>query len=111
MLVEARVPLAASTGWAYLKANRRAQDWATVEGAALVHRDDGSIAGASVVNAGGAAPGRGPPRDAAGGASIADAAALVTEGTEHSTDTRARRMPRAPGAGHAAAALEQALAD
>ncbi|MGA8486063.1 MAG: xanthine dehydrogenase family protein subunit M, partial [Gaiella sp.] len=49
VLVEARVPkLGASTGWAYLKANRRAQDWATVGVAALVHRDNGSVAGASI---------------------------------------------------------------
>ena len=56
MLVEVRVPkLGDSTGWAYIKANRRAQDWATVGVAALVHRDNGSIAGASIglVNMGG----------------------------------------------------------
>ena len=43
VLVEVRVPkLAGSTGWAYIKANRRAQDWATVGVAALVHRDNGN---------------------------------------------------------------------
>ena len=61
VLVEVRVPkLAASTGWAYVKANRRAQDWATVGVAALVHSDNGKVAGASIglVNMGGdAAPG------------------------------------------------------
>ena len=49
MLTEIRVPkLGASTGWSYLKLNRRAQDWATVGVAALVHRDNGSLAGASI---------------------------------------------------------------
>ena len=44
VVVEVRVPkLAASTGWSYVKAQRRAQDWATVAVAALVHRDDGSV--------------------------------------------------------------------
>jgi aerobic carbon-monoxide dehydrogenase medium subunit len=46
VVVEVRVPkLAASTGWSYVKAQRRAQDWATVGVAALVHRDNGSVAG------------------------------------------------------------------
>ena len=115
VLVEARVPkLAASTGWAYLKANRRAQDWATV-GAALVHRDNGSIAGASIglVNMGGTPLGARAAEDAlAGGASIADAAALVTEGTEPPSDHAGSSEYRA----HLAQvvtqrALEQALAD
>lgn len=90
VLVEARVPkLAASTGWAYLKANRRAQDWATVGVAALVHRDNGSVAGASIglVNMGGTPLRAKATEDAlAGGSSAADAAALVTEGTEPPSD-------------------------
>jgi carbon-monoxide dehydrogenase medium subunit len=90
MLVEARVPkLGASTGWAYLKANRRAQDWATVGVAALVHRDDGSLAGASIglVNMGGTPLRAKAAEDAlAGGSSLADAAALVTEGAEPPSD-------------------------
>ena len=49
LLTEIRVPkLGDSTGWSYLKYNRRAQDWATVGVAALVHRDNGSVGGASV---------------------------------------------------------------
>jgi carbon-monoxide dehydrogenase medium subunit len=90
VLVETRVPkLAASTGWAYLKAHRRALDWATVGVAALVHRDNGSAAGASIalVNMGGTPLRARAAEDAlGGGASLADAAALVTEGTEPPSD-------------------------
>jgi len=90
VLVEARVPkLGPSTGWAYLKANRRAQDWATVGVAALVHRDDGTVAGASIglVNMGGTPLRARAAEDAlAGGASVADAAALVADGAEPPTD-------------------------
>jgi aerobic carbon-monoxide dehydrogenase medium subunit len=91
VLVEARVPkLGASTGWAFLKVSRRAQDWATVGVAALVHRDDGAVAGASIglVNMG-ATPlrAKGAEDALAGGASVADAAARVAEGTEPPTDT------------------------
>jgi aerobic carbon-monoxide dehydrogenase medium subunit len=90
VLVEVRVPkLGASTGWAYLKANRRAQDWATVGVAALVHRDDGKVAGASIglVNMGGTPLRARAAEDAlAGGASVADAAALAAEGAEPPSD-------------------------
>ena len=90
VLVEVRVPkLAASTGWAYIKANRRAQDWATVGVAALVHKDDGKVAGASIglVNMGGTPLRARAAEDAlAGGASVADAAASVAEGTEPPSD-------------------------
>jgi carbon-monoxide dehydrogenase medium subunit len=90
VLVEARVPkLGASTGWAYLKANRRAQDWATVGVAVLVHRDDGNVAGASIglVNMGATPLRARAAEDAlAGGASVADAAALVTEGADPPSD-------------------------
>ena len=90
VLVEVRVPkLAASTGWAYVKANRRAQDWATVGVAALVHRDDGRVAGASIglVNMGGTPLRARAAEDAlAGGTSLADAAAVVTDGTEPPSD-------------------------
>ena len=45
LLTEIRVPkLAASSGWSFVKLNRRAQDWATVAVAALVHRDNGNVA-------------------------------------------------------------------
>ena len=114
VLVEARVPkLGASTGWAYLKANRRAQDWATVGVAALVHRDNGSVAGASIglVNMGATPLRAKAAEDAlAGGATSADAAAHVTEGTEPPSDQAGSSEYRA----HLAEvltrrALEQAL--
>jgi len=90
VLVEVRVPkLAASTGWAFLKAHRRAQDWATVGVAALVHTDDGKVAGASIglVNMGATPLRATAAEDAlAAGASIADAAAAVTDGAEPPSD-------------------------
>ena len=115
VLVEARVPkLGASTGWAYLKANRRAQDWATVGVAALVHRDNGSVAGASVglVNMGATPLRAKAAEDAlAGGASVADAAAVVTDGAEPPTDLAGSSEYRAHLARVIARrALEEALA-
>ncbi len=90
VLVEARVPkLAGSTGWAYLKAHRRAQDWATVGVAAVVHRDNGAVVGASIglVNMGGTPLRAKAVEEAlAGGSSAVDAAALVTEGAEPPSD-------------------------
>ena len=90
VLTEIRVPkLGSSTGWAYVKANRRAQDWATVGVAALVHRDNGSVAGASIglVNMGATPLRAKAAEDAlAGGASIVDAAALVAEGADPPSD-------------------------
>ena len=116
VLVEARVPkLAASAGWAYIKVNRRAQDWATVGVAALVHRDNGSIAGASIglVNMGGTPLRARAAEDAlAGGASIAEAAALVTKDAEPPSDQAGSSEYRAHLAQVIARrALEQALAD
>ena len=116
VLVEVRVPkLSASTGWAYVKANRRAQDWATVGVAALVHRDNGKVAGASIglVNMGGTPLRARAAEDAlAGGASVVDAAAAVTEGADPPSDLAASSEYRA----HLAQvvtrrALEEALAD
>jgi carbon-monoxide dehydrogenase medium subunit len=115
MLTEVRVPkLGDSTGWAYLKVNRRAQDWATVGVAALVHRDNGGIAGASIglVNMGGTPLRAKASEDAlASGASVADAAAVVAEGAEPPADHAGSSEYRA----HLATvitrrALEQALA-
>jgi aerobic carbon-monoxide dehydrogenase medium subunit len=116
VLVEVRVPkLAASAGWAYVKANLRAQDWATVGVAALVHRDNGAVAGASIglVNMGATPLRARAAEDAlAGGSSIADAAALVTDGTEPPSDLAASSEYRAHLARVIAArALEQAMAD
>ena len=116
VLVEVRVPkLGSSTGWAYVKANRRAQDWATVGVAALVHRDDGQVAGASIglVNMGGTPLRARAAEDAlAGGSSVSDAAELVAEGTDPPSDLAASTEYRT----HLAKvmtrrALEQALAD
>jgi carbon-monoxide dehydrogenase medium subunit len=115
VVVEVRVPkLAASTGWSYVKAQRRAQDWATVGVAALVHRDNGSVAGASIglVNMGATPLRAKAAEDAlAGGASVADAAAVVTDGAEPPTDLAGSSEYRA----HLARvitrrALEEALA-
>jgi aerobic carbon-monoxide dehydrogenase medium subunit len=116
VLVEVRVPkLAASTGWAYVKANRRAQDWATVGVAALVHRDDGQLAGASIglVNMGGTPLRARAAEDAlAGGSSIAEAAALVADGAAPPSDLAASSEYRAHLARvMARRALEEALAD
>src|SRR5262249_4176561 len=47
MLVETRVRKLESAGWSYTKLSRRAQDWATVAVAAVVH-GNGSIERASV---------------------------------------------------------------
>jgi carbon-monoxide dehydrogenase medium subunit len=90
LLTEIRVPkLAGSTGWSFVKLNRRAQDWATVAVAALMHRDNGDVAGASIglVNMG-ATPlrARATEEALAGGATPADAAAHAAEGTEPSSD-------------------------
>ena len=99
MLTEIRVPkLGASTGWSYLKLNRRAQDWATVGVAALVHRDNGNLAGASIaLTSMGATPLRAKAvEDAlASGAKPADAAAHMAEGADPSSDHAASAEFRA----------------
>jgi aerobic carbon-monoxide dehydrogenase medium subunit len=93
LLTEIRVPkLADSTGWSYLKFHRRAQDWATVGVAALVHRDNGAGTTASVALANmGGTPLRAQTVETAvaSGASAAEAAAHAAEGTEPSSDTAA----------------------
>lgn len=93
MLVEVQVPkLDASAGSAYVKFHRRAQDWATVAVAAVVERSNGSIAKASIglTNMGGTPLRASAAEEAlAGGASIADAAALAADGTEPPSDTAA----------------------
>lgn len=93
MLVEIRVPkLGAGTGWSYVKMSRRAQDWATVAVAAVVERSNGSIGKASIglTNMGGTPLRASAAEEAvAKGASIEDAAALLSEGTEPSSDQAA----------------------
>lgn len=115
LLTEIRVPkLGDSTGWSYLKYHRRAQDWATVGVAAIVHRDNGSVTAASVgLTNMGATPIRATAVEAAvvGGASAAEAATLAGEGTEPSSDTAASAEFRAHLAGVLTRrALEGALA-
>ncbi len=93
VLTEIRVPkLGDSTGWSYIKYHRRAQDWATVGVAALVHRDNGSAVGASIAltNMGGTPLRAATVEEAvASGASPADAAEHAADGTEPSSDTAA----------------------
>jgi len=93
VLTEIRVPkLGGSTGWSYAKFHRRAQDWATVGVAALVHRDNGNVAGASIglTNMAGVPLRARAAEDAlAGGGSAAEAGALMAEGTDPASDQAA----------------------
>jgi carbon-monoxide dehydrogenase medium subunit len=93
LLTEIRVPkLGGATGWSYLKYHRRAQDWATVGVAAIVHRDNGTVTAASVAltNMGGTPlRARAVEEAVASGASPADAAGHAANGTEPSSDTAA----------------------
>ena len=93
LLTEIRVPkLGGSVGWSYLKYHRRAQDWATVGVAAVVHRDNGTATSASVALANmGGTPLRASAVEGAiaAGSSPADAAAHAADGTEPSSDTAA----------------------
>jgi carbon-monoxide dehydrogenase medium subunit len=99
LLTEIRVPkLSGSTGWSYLKLNRRAQDWATVGVAAVVHRDNGGVASASIALTNmGATPLRAGAVEGAlaGGATPADASAHMAEGTEPPSDHAASAEFRA----------------
>jgi aerobic carbon-monoxide dehydrogenase medium subunit len=91
LLVEIRVPkLVASSGWSYLKYGRRAQDWATVGVAAVVHRDNGHVSDASIAltNMGlTAVRASGAEEALRQGASPADAAAEAADGTQPPSDT------------------------
>jgi carbon-monoxide dehydrogenase medium subunit len=91
MLVEVRVPTLGSAGWSYTKMSRRAQDWATVAVAAVLH-GNGMIDGASIALTNmGATPLHATEAEQAlgNGASIEDAAALAAEGTEPPSDQAA----------------------
>jgi carbon-monoxide dehydrogenase medium subunit len=91
MLVEIRIPKLGSAGWSYTKMSRRAQDWATVAVAAVVH-GNGSVERASIALTNmGATSMRATAAEEAlvGGASITDAAALAADGTEPPADTAA----------------------
>jgi carbon-monoxide dehydrogenase medium subunit len=88
MLVQIRVPKLGSAGWSYTKMSRRAQDWATVAVAAVVH-GNGSIERASVAltNMGATTiHARATEHALEGGASIEDAASLAAEDTEPPSD-------------------------
>jgi len=88
VLVEIRVPKLGSAGWSYTKMSRRAQDWATVAVAAVVH-GNGSVERASIAltNMGATSLHATAAEEAlVGGASLAEAADLAAEGTEPSTD-------------------------
>ena len=87
MLTEIRVPKMNGAGWSFQKFNRRAQDWAIVgvaawrrgneSGVGLVNMGPTPILAASVASA------------IAGGASVADAAALATAEASPSSDLNA----------------------
>ena len=93
MLVEIRVPkFGSSTGWSYVKMARRAQDWATVGVAAVVERSNGTISKAAIALTNmGATPVRASAAEEAiaGGASIDEAAALISEGRNPPSDQAA----------------------
>lgn len=90
MLVEVRVPkLGASAGWSYIKMSRRALDWATVAVAAVVERENGSIGKASIgLTSMGGTPLRATAAEQAiaGGMPIEEAAVLIPNHTEPSSD-------------------------
>jgi carbon-monoxide dehydrogenase medium subunit len=89
MLVEVRVPKLGSSGWSYVKMHRRAQDWATVGVAAVVERTNGSIGKASIAltNMGATSLRAQTVEEAlSGGASIQEAAARASDGTEPPSD-------------------------
>jgi len=93
VLTEIRVPkLGGSTGWSYVKYHRRAQDWATVGVAAVVHHGNGSATGATVALANmGGTPVRatGVEEAVAAGSSAGDAAEHAADGTSPPDDTAA----------------------
>jgi carbon-monoxide dehydrogenase medium subunit len=93
ILVEARFPkLSGSTGWSYTKLSRRAQDWATVAVAAVVERTNGSIGKTAIgLTNMGATPLRAKAAEdaLAGGASIAEAAEAVPDGSDPPSDLSA----------------------
>jgi carbon-monoxide dehydrogenase medium subunit len=88
VLVEVRVPKLGSAGWSYTKLARRAQDWATVAVAVVARNGDGTAI--ALTNMGATSLRASAAEEAlAGGAAIADAAALAAEGTEPPSDQAA----------------------
>jgi carbon-monoxide dehydrogenase medium subunit len=85
VLTEIRVPKQAGAGWAYLKFNRRAQDWATVGVAAVAANGGAKVA---LVNMGATPLRAGAVEQAlASGADAAAAAEQAAEGTSPPSDT------------------------
>lgn len=83
MIVELRVPRTGDAGWGYEKFTRRANDWPIVAAAAVQGRVALANMAGSVVRA------RATEEALAGGASIADAAALADQGTSPVADMHA----------------------
>ena len=87
MLTEVQLPKMDGAGWSYQKFNRRAQDWAIVGVAAVGRRAGGGVALVNMASV--------PVRAAAvegaiaGGATIADAAAVAAEGLDPPGDLNA----------------------
>jgi carbon-monoxide dehydrogenase medium subunit len=87
LLTEVRLPKTGSAGWSFQKFNRRAQDWAIVGVAAV--RANGS-AGVALVNMASVPVRATAVEDAIrAGASVADAAALASEGLDPPADLHA----------------------
>jgi len=83
LVVELRVPRTGATGWGYEKFTRRENDWPIVAAAAVQGRGALANMAGSVVRA------TATEEALAGGASIADAAALADQGLEPSSDMHA----------------------
>jgi len=83
LVVELRVPRTGATGWGYEKFTRRENDWPIVAAAAVQGRVALANMAGSVVRA------TATEEALAGGASIADAAALADQGLEPSSDMHA----------------------
>jgi aerobic carbon-monoxide dehydrogenase medium subunit len=83
LLTEIRVPKVTGAGWSFQKFNRRAQDWAIVGVAAV----NNSRTGVGLVNMGTTPLRAAAVEEAlAGGASVADAAAVAADGTSPPSD-------------------------
>lgn len=88
MIVELRVPRTGDAGWAYEKFTRRENDWPIVS-AAAVHLPGGGVGVALANMAGTVIRATATEQALAGGASIAEAAALAAEGTSPTSDMHA----------------------
>ena len=92
MVVELRVPRTGSLGWGYEKFTRRENDWPIVAAAAVGSRGGGAGGQyrVALANMAGAVVRATATEEAlAGGASIADAAALADQGTSPTSDMHA----------------------